>query len=108
MTWLAIVAGAIAVILIVGSAIRLPYYTVSPGSTLNLTPRIEISGAQTYETDDEILLLFVRQRARVNLWRWIQASLDPDIDLFKESDFAGGLSPEEVRVESDAQMASSQ
>ena len=54
------------------------------------------------------MLLFVRESARVNVWEWIQASLDPDIDLFKEAQFTGGLDPEEVRVESDADMARSQ
>ena len=45
-------------------------------------------------------------RARAcNVWEWIQASLDPNIDLFKEQQFTGGLDPEEVRVESDADMA---
>ena len=96
-------------------AIRLPYYTISPGSAVNLlgdvsddTPRITVEGAESYPTDDEIMLLFVRESARVNVWEWIQASLDPDIDLFKEQQFTGGLDPEEVRVESDADMARSQ
>ena len=31
--------------------------------------------------------------ARVNVWEWIQASLDSDIDLFKEQQFTGGLEP---------------
>ena len=66
------------------------------------------NGAKAYPTDDEIMLLFVRESARVNVWEWIQASLDPNIDLFKEQQFTGGQSPEEVRVESDADMAQSQ
>jgi PDZ domain-containing protein len=96
------------VVFIAGSVIRLPYYTISPGSALDLNSRITIEGAETFATDDEIMLLFVRERARVNVWRWIQASLDPDIDLFREQQFTGGLDPEEVRVESDADMARSQ
>jgi PDZ domain-containing protein len=108
MTWAAACALFLAIILLLGSAIRLPYYTISPGSALDLNSRIKVEGAKTYDTKDEIMLLFVRERARVNVWRWIQASIDPDIDLFKEKEFTGGQSPEEVQVESDADMARSQ
>ena len=72
-------------------------------------PRIEIDGATAYPTDDEIMLLFVRESARVQRVGVVRsASIDPDIDLFKEQQFTGGLDPEEVRVESDADMARSQ
>ena len=115
MSWVTATAVFVLLIIIVGSAVRLPYYTISPGSAVNLlgdvsedTPRITVDGAESYPTDDEIMLLFVRESARVNVWEWIQASLDPDIDLFKEAQFTGGLDPEEVRVESDADMARSQ
>jgi PDZ domain-containing protein len=115
MTWLSAVAVFVLVVIIVGSSIRLPYYTISPGSAVNLlgdvdgdTPRITVEGAKTYPPDGEIMLLFVRESARVNVWEWLRASVDPDIDLFKEAEFTGGLDPEEVRVESDADMARSQ
>ena len=105
----------VVLVVIIGSAVRLPYYTISPGSAVNLLgdvsekkPRISVDGAKAYPTDDQIMLLFVRESARVNVWEWIQASVDPDIDLFKEAQFTGGLDPEEVRVESDADMARSQ
>jgi Lon-like protease len=115
MTWVTVIAITVLILLFVALQIRLPYYTISPGSALDLLgdsrddePRISVEGAESYPTDDEILLLFVRESARVNVWEWIQASLDSDIDLFKEQQFTGGLSPEEVRVESDADMARSQ
>jgi PDZ domain-containing protein len=108
MSWFAGIALVLAIVMIAGSAIRLPYYTISPGASLDLNSRITIDGAKSYDTDDAILLLFVRERARVNVWRWLQASFDSNIDLFKEKQFTGGQSPEEVRVESDADMARSQ
>jgi PDZ domain-containing protein len=115
MSWVTATAVLVLLVIIVGSAVRLPYYTISPGSAVNLLgdvsedkPRITVDGADSYPTDDQIMLLFVRESARVNVWEWIQASLDPDIDLFKEAQFTGGLDPEEVRVESDADMARSQ
>ena len=39
------------------------------------------------------MLLFVRERTHVNLWSWLQAKLDPDIDLVKQSDVTGGPQP---------------
>ena len=115
MSWVAATAVVVVLVVIIGSAVRLPYYTISPGSAVNLLgdvsekkPRISVDGAKAYPTDDQIMLLFVRESARVNVWEWIQASVDPDIDLFKEAQFTGGLDPEEVRVESDADMARSQ
>jgi PDZ domain-containing protein len=108
MSWFAGIALVLAIVMIAGSAIRLPYYTISPGASLDLNSRISVDGAKSYKTNDAILLLFVRERARVNVWRWLQASFDSNIDLFKEKQFTGGQSPEEVRVESDADMARSQ
>jgi PDZ domain-containing protein len=115
MSWLTAVAVFALIVIVVGRSIQLPYYTISPGSALNLMgqvdndkARISVGDAKSYPTDDQIMLLFVRESARVNVWEWIQASLDPNIDLFKEQQFTGGQSPEEVRVESDADMAQSQ
>ena len=108
MTWGLVVAGILAFVIILGSAIRLPYYSVSPGSALDMTQRVGIEGAPQYEPDGEIMLLFIRQRARVNVWEWLRASFDPDIDLHKEQEFVGDQSPEDVRTQSDADMAASQ
>jgi PDZ domain-containing protein len=115
MTWLTAIAVVALVVVVVGRQVRLPYYTIEPGSSVDLlgdvdegSPRISVEGAPTYPTDGEIMLLFVRESARVNLWEWIRASLDPDIDLFREQEFTGGRDPEDVRVESEAEMARSQ
>ena len=100
----------------VGRSIQLPYYTISPGSALNLlgTGQRQASRAsrstarrRIRPTTRSCCSSFARAQ-RVNVWEWIQASVDPDIDLFKEPQFTGGLDPEEVRVESDADMAQSQ
>ena len=87
-----------------GRLVRLPYYTISPGSSLDVNERVTVSGAPSYEPEGEVRLLFVRQRARVNVWRWLAASLDPDVDLYKERGFTGGQSPERVRDEARADM----
>jgi len=115
MSWLVAVAIVVIIVAIAGRTIRLPYYTIAPGSALNLLgdvdakhSRIQVDGTESYPTKGEIMLLFVRESARVNVWQWVRASLDPNIDLFKEQQFTGGLSPEEIRVQSDADMARSQ
>jgi len=87
-----------------GWFVRLPYYTISPGSSLDVNERVEVSGAPSYDPEGEVRLLFVRQRARVNVWRWIAASFDGDVDLYKEEGFTGGQSPEEIRDEARADM----
>lgn len=107
-TWATAVTAVIALLVIAGFVIQLPYYTVAPGDAIDLYPRVKVKGAKTYEPDGEMLLLFVRQEARVNVWQWIRASLDPDIDLYKEATYTGGRTPTEVRVEGDIEMALSQ
>jgi Lon-like protease len=96
------------VVAIAGFWVRLPYYTISPGGELPINPRIEVDGATVYPPKGEVLLLFVRERARVNVWRYLQARLDPDIDLFKEQEITGGRSPNEVREQAQADMRNSQ
>jgi PDZ domain-containing protein len=82
----------VVVVAVAGSVIRIPYDTLAPGGALNLQSRITVHGAQTYPSDGELMLLFVRERTHINLWSWLQAKLDPEIDLVKQSDVTGGTS----------------
>ena len=91
-----------------GWFVRLPYYTISPGSSLDVNDRVTVKGAPSYPPEGEVRLLFVRQRARVNVWRWLDAAIDDDVDLFKEKEFTGGQSPDEVRDEARADMVLAQ
>lgn len=107
--WVLGAVGVLMVLAVVAAAVvRLPYYTISPGSAVDVNRQIAIEGADQDRPRGEILLLFVRQRARVNALRWIQASLDPDVDLYREQTFTGGQSPEEVRDAAIADMAVAQ
>ncbi|MGQ0824603.1 MAG: YlbL family protein [Actinomycetota bacterium] len=107
-TVVAVVAVVIASVTVAGTVIRLPYYTISPGEAVNLYPRVEVEGTKSYQPEGAMLLLFVRQRARVSVFRYVQASFDPDIDLFREEEFSGGRTPQEIDIASDAEMARSQ
>jgi PDZ domain-containing protein len=82
------------VAVLAGFWVRLPYYTISPGGSLPVESRVSVTGARTYKPHGSIRLLYVRERARVNVWRYLQAKLDPNIDLFKEKDFLQGTTPE--------------
>ncbi len=98
------IGAAVIAVAAAGWFIRLPYYTISPGSSLDVNERVEVTGAPSYEPEGEVRLLFVRQRARVNVWRWLVASIDGDVDLYKEEEFTGGQSPGQVRDEARADM----
>jgi PDZ domain-containing protein len=100
--------GAVAVAVgVTGSLIRLPYYTYSPGSALDLSSRVRVRGAQTYPDRGDVMLLFVRERARVNFWAWLQASLDSNIDLVKEIDATGGESRKHLNEQAVCDMTQS-
>jgi PDZ domain-containing protein len=72
-------------IAVAGFLIHVPYSTISPGAAVELPPLIQVKGRVATYTGDrgDIRLLFVRERNRINLWRYVQAKLDKDIDLFK-------------------------
>jgi PDZ domain-containing protein len=103
--------GALAVLVVAASLVltfvRLPYYTIAPGDALDVSAQVKVDG-KTVDSDGEVLLLFVRQRANVNGWRYIQASLDDDIDLLREETISNGLSPDEVRTLAQCDMQQSQ
>jgi PDZ domain-containing protein len=105
------VLGVLAVLVVVASLVltfvRLPYYTIAPGDALDVSSQVKVDG-KTVDSDGEVLLLFVRQRANVNGWRYIQASLDDDIDLLREEAISDGLSPDEVRTLAQCDMQQSQ
>jgi PDZ domain-containing protein len=53
-------------------------------------------------------MLFVRERAHVNLWSLLQAKLDGDIDIVKQDDITGGRSQQETDLQDVCDMTQSQ
>jgi PDZ domain-containing protein len=96
----------LAAILIAGFTVQLPYYAFSPGGTLPLAEKINVKGAKTYPDRGDLRLLYVRERGRISPFRWLQASLDPDIDLVKEQQVTQGRPVEELNAGAEADMAS--
>ena len=83
-----LLATAIVVVLaiIAGFVIRVPYTTIAPGEALSLPPRISVHGAESFpDGRGDIRLLFVREANHVNLWQYVRARLDSDIDLVKDA-----------------------
>ena len=110
-TWLKWFAGIgtfLIAIGVAGTVIRLPYTSFAPGAALDVAPLVTVRGARTYADPGDVMLLFVRERSHVNVWAWLQATLDPDIDLAKDSDVNGGQSDEENNAAAISQMTQSQ
>jgi PDZ domain-containing protein len=73
------------VVIVAGFVIHVPYSTISPGEAVSLADLVKVDGARTYpDKRGDIRLLFVRERNHVNLWRYLQAKLDPETELLKE------------------------
>jgi Lon-like protease len=105
--WFIGVGAVVVAIGLAGTLIRLPYYTYSPGSALDLSSRVRINGAATYSDRGDVMLLFVRERARVNVWSWLQASLDSNIDLLKQDAVTGGQTPKHLNEQAVCDMTQS-
>ena len=106
------VVGTLAFVLLAASVvatfIQLPYYTIAPGDALDVNHLVTVHGARQYPPKGALMLLFVQERSRINAWRWLQASLDSEIDLVKQQQFAGNEDPAEVDAQAVADMARSQ
>ncbi len=92
-----IATGVVLLILAAGLLIPLPYIVFSPGSATPVEDVVTIDGAQTYESDGDILFLTVTVSGRAVpfqvLWGWI----DDDSEVVKEDEYLQGSSREEVR-----------
>jgi PDZ domain-containing protein len=106
--WVAGVAAAALAVGIAGSVIRVPYDTLSPGGALALGHRVSVRGVKAEPDRGEVMLLFVRLRAHIDLWHWLQAKLDPDIDLVKQVNVTGGHTQKYSDLQDVCDMAQSQ
>jgi PDZ domain-containing protein len=76
--------------------VELPYYTIAPGSARPTEPTVSVEGAETYPAGEDLLFTTVTiGQRRVNGFEWLQAKLDPDIELVPAEQIDGGQSPEE-------------
>jgi PDZ domain-containing protein len=84
----------IAIVVVAGFLIHLPYVIISPGSATPLDAQVvQIEGAQTYpEGSGNIRFLTVQVSTHdPNVWRVVTAWLDPDRDVEERSSVQGCL-----------------
>src|SRR5436305_1915095 len=65
------------------------------------------NGAATYVPNGDVLFLTVSITGKVNLFGWLQAKLDDDIDLVPEEQYTGGKSRDQLRQEGAVEIADS-
>ena len=94
--WPAYVAIALTILvlaaLFTAPFIHVPYVIVGPGDATPLDKSVlQVHGAPTYEHKGDLLYLTVTVSNRdPNLYRWLFAKLDPDIDVSKKQTVIGG------------------
>ena len=80
-----------------GSAfVRIPYYTVSPGTVRPTEPRIEVSGAPSFESEGQIDFLTVSLRPATAL-EGLVGWLDPNVEVVDEDLILGDRDADENR-----------
>ena len=100
-TCLAVALSVLGVLLVVaivaGFLIHVDKVLISPGEATPLDSSVVmISGAPTYDNPNHVLFLTVRvSNEDPTLWRYVVASLDPDIDIEDRTNVVGCLSPED-------------
>jgi len=92
--------GIVAVVLVglvtAGLLVKLPYYTLSPGSSRATEPLISVDGAPTYESPGNVdfLTVSLREATPVEL---LAAWINPAVDVKSRDEILGTQSPEENR-----------
>jgi PDZ domain-containing protein len=88
----------IALVVVAGFLIHLPYVIISPGSATPLDSQVvQIQGAQTYPDDSgNILFLTVRvSTSEPNVWRVVTSWIDPDLAVEDRDSVQGCLTDAE-------------
>ena len=102
-------AAAVVTVIVVGLVtaallVKLPYYTLSPGSARATESLISVEGAPTYESDGNIDFLTVSLRHATSV-ELLAAWLNPSVDVRSEEELFGDQTPAENR-QANVQMMS--
>lgn len=104
------VGGILAVIvglLIAANAIRVPYYTLSPGSTRRTEDLVRVEGTKSHVEDAGSVSYTTVSFAPATVWSYLTAKLDPSTDVIEEKQALHGQDPDENRRENLELMDSS-
>lgn len=80
-----------------GLLLKVPYVALVPGSAKDTEPLLEVTGADEFPSEGELLFTTVRVRQRPNLWEYLWLKADDDTTIVPEEDILGGRTPEENR-----------
>lgn len=100
------VVATLMVVGVIASQISVPWVAFEPGSASSADDRVEVTGAETFVPDGDILFLTVRQN-RLNLLELALKSRDTAIDIRSEREVFGDGTPQEAREQSRAMMVQS-
>src|SRR5215207_7625376 len=96
---LMVLAGLISIGVIGASYVRVPYVAYAPGDARPTTPRIDISGVETYPADGQVLFVTVGT-PRLTALSWLVGTLDSDkVDVYTEKEVFGDQTEQESRRE---------
>src|SRR5262249_12391544 len=90
--WVAL--AAVVVVLVAAAFVRVPDIIIRPGSATPLDARVvKVDGAPTYPHRGGFLFLTVQVNNRdPNVYRWLFAKLDNDVDVEKRAAYISGCS----------------
>jgi Lon-like protease len=88
--WMVTTAVVLAAVVVAGSFVRLPYYTVAPGSVRNTESLISVEGAPTYPDDAGELGYLTVSFMQATPFAMVRAWVDGDIEVLDEGTALGG------------------
>lgn len=92
-----ILGGLVAVVVVGGLLVRVPYVALVPGTARNTESLISVSGLDTYPTEGQLLFTTVRVRDRPNLWEYLWLRQDDNAEVVPEQVILGDRSEDENR-----------
>lgn len=92
-----ILLGLMVVAVIAASVVRLPYYSLQPGSVYDTIERVEAPGDLVSIPGGEIGFVTVSQTANITPWQWLDAKLDNNVNIRHEDEVRGDQTADELR-----------
>ncbi len=99
----------LSIAIVTGFLVHLDYYSFSPGDTVAAEPLVVVQDLTTYPAKGQVRYTTVLQsRDRINLFGWLEAKWDSDIDLIRAKDLLGNKSKAQSDKEDQQAMVTSQ
>ena len=95
---LSVLLGLVVTAIIAGLAVRLPYYSLEPGSVYDTIERVEAPGDLVSIPQGEIGFVTVAQTANISPWQWLNAKLDNNVRIRHEDEVRGDQTADELRA----------